>query len=135
MIAHSGDQATPVQVRVAAGVVGVQAVALLAAAAVLVVKTIVAHPDSVARALLGAAMALLAMIVLLTCARGLLALRWAARTPIVVLELLALPVGYSVGFQAGLMAYGAPILISALAVLYLLFTPPARAALDHERDA
>jgi hypothetical protein len=32
------------------------------------------------------------------------------------------------------MVYGAPILLSALAVLYLLFTPPARAALDHEPE-
>ncbi|HEY7045654.1 MAG TPA: hypothetical protein VH373_00435 [Jatrophihabitantaceae bacterium] len=133
MIAHSGDAPTPLQVRAAAGVVFVQAAALFAAAAVLIVKTIAGHPDSIARALLGAAMALIGMTVLLVCARGLLALRWAARTPVVVLELLALPVGYSLGFQAGLLGYGAPILVSALIVLYLLFTPPARAALDHER--
>jgi hypothetical protein len=135
MTAQSGDEPIPVQVRAAAGVVVVQAAALLAAAAVLLVKTITGHPDSVARAVLGAAMAVLGMLVLLACARGLLGLRWTARTPIVVLELLALPVGYSLGFQAGLMAYGAPILLSALAVLYLLFTPPARAALDHERES
>jgi len=131
---HPGDETVPVQVRSAVGVVVVQAVGLLVAALVLTVKTIIGHPDSVARALLGAAMALLGTFILLACARGLLALRWPARTPIVVLELLALPVSYSLGFQAGRMAYGAPILVSALAVLYLLFTPPARAALDHERE-
>jgi hypothetical protein len=134
MIAHSGDRPIPVQVRAAAGIVAVQAAALFGAAAVLIVKTIADHPDSVARALLGAAMALLGTLVLLTCARGLRALRPAARTPVVVLELLALPVSYSLGFQAGLMAYGAPILFSALAVLYLLLTPAARAALDRERE-
>src|SRR5215467_11238842 len=101
MIAHSGDAPAPLQVRAAAGVVIVQAAALFAAAAVLIVKTIAGHPDSVARALLGAALALIGTAVLLACARGLLALRWAARTPVVVLELLALPVGYSLGFQAG----------------------------------
>lgn len=125
-------EAVPTQVRVAAGVVCVQAAGLFAAAVVLIAKTIGGHPDSVSRALFGAAMALLGMIVLLACARGILALRWAARTPIVVIELLALPVSYSLGFQAGRIAYGAPILISALAVLYLMFTPPVRAALDHE---
>jgi hypothetical protein len=134
MIAQTGEEPIPVQLRAAAGVVVAQAAALLAAAAVLIVKTVTGHPDSVARALLGAAMALLAMLVLLACARGLLGLRWTARTPVVVLELLALPVSYSLGFQAGLMVYGAPILLSALAVLYLLFTPPARAALDHEPE-
>ncbi|MDT4938982.1 MAG: hypothetical protein QOG80_2653, partial [Pseudonocardiales bacterium] len=46
-----------------------------------------------------------------------------------------LPVSYSLAFQAGLVAYGGPMLVAALAVLYLLFTPPARAALDREIDA
>lgn len=133
MIVHSGDASVPVQVRAATGVIAVQAAALFAAAVVVIVKTVVGHPDSIGRALLGAAMALLGTLVLLACARGLLALRPAARTPVVVLELLALPVSYSLGFQAGLMVYGAPILLSAVAVLYLLFTPPARAALDRER--
>jgi len=125
-------EVVPVQLRLAGGVVCVQAAGLFATAVVLVVKTIAGHPDSVGRALFGAAMALLGMLVLLACVRGILALRWAARTPIIVIELLALPVSYSLGFQAGRMGYGAPILISAVAVLYLLFTPPARAALDHE---
>jgi hypothetical protein len=66
------------------------------------------------------------------CARGLLRLRAAARTPVVVLQVLALPVGYSMAFQAGVLVYGGPILIAALVVLYLLFTPPARAALDRD---
>lgn len=122
----------PTQLRVAAGVACVQAAGLFAAAVVLIVKTMVGHPDSVGRALFGAAMALLGMLVLLACVRGVLALRWAARTPIIVIELLALPVSYSLGFQAGRIVYGAPILVSALAVLYLMFTPPVRAALDHE---
>ena len=39
---------------------------------------------------------------------------------------------YSLAFQADRPGYGAPILLVALAVLYLLFTPPARAALDRE---
>jgi hypothetical protein len=52
----------------------------------------------------------------------------------VVLQLLALPVGYSLAFQAGRVGYGGPILVAALVVLYLLFTPPARAALDRESE-
>jgi hypothetical protein len=133
MSVHPGTDRVPAQVRAAVVIVGLQAVAFAGGAAVLVVKTVVGRPDSVARALLGAAFAVLGAAVLGSCARGLLALRPAARTPVVVIQLLALPVGYSLGFQAGLLAYGAPILVSALAVLYLLFTPPARKALDRER--
>ena len=66
------------------------------------------------------------------CARGLSRLRVSARTPVVLVQLLALPVGYSLGFQAGRLAVAAPILAVALAVLVLLFTPTARAALDRE---
>ncbi|MDQ2749963.1 MAG: hypothetical protein ABI775_11895 [Pseudonocardiales bacterium] len=121
---------TPAQVRAAAIVICLEGLALLVAAVVLVTKTFDGHPDSVARALLGAAMALCGAAALVSGARGLLRLRPAARTPMVVLQLLALPVGYSLAFQAGWVGYGGPILLAAVAVIYLLFTPPARAALD-----
>jgi hypothetical protein len=67
------------------------------------------------------------------CARAILRLSAAARTPVVVIELVALPVSYTLTFQAHRLEYGAPILLSALVVLYLLFTPAARAALDRLR--
>jgi hypothetical protein len=122
----------PAQLRAAAAVIGLEVLALLGVAALLVIKTIIGDPNSLGRALLGAAMAVLAAAVLALGARGIYHLRPAARTPVVVLELLALPVGYSLGFQAGLIGYGGPMLVAAVAVLYLLFTPPARAALDRE---
>lgn len=120
----------PGSLRAATAVVVVQAAALLAIAMVLVVKTIVGNPDSVGRALLDAALAAFTAAVLLLGARGLARLRPSARSPIVVIELLALPVSYSLAFQAGLVGYGGPILVSALAVLYLLFTPSAREILN-----
>lgn len=128
------DGGTPAQVRVAAAVIWLESLALLGAAGVLVTKTFDGHPDSVGRALLGAAMALGGAAALAFGARGLSRLRSAARTPMVVLQLLALPVGYSLAFQAGRVGYGGPILVAASIVLYLLFTPPARAALDREPD-
>jgi len=128
------DGAAPAQVRIAAVVTGLESLALVLVAGILVAKTLGGDPDSVGRALLGAAMALCAALALAFGARGLIELHAAARTPIVVLQLLALPVGYSLAFQAGLVGYGAPILIAAVVVLYLLFTPPARAALDREAD-
>jgi hypothetical protein len=128
------DEAVPAQVRAAAGVVCAEALALVVAAGVLVGKTVAGRPDSVARALLGAGLALLGAAALVLAARGLLRLRPAARTPVVVLQLLALPVSYSLAFQAGRVGYGGPILLAAVAVLYLLFTPPARSALDRGPD-
>ncbi|MDT4997250.1 MAG: hypothetical protein QOD45_1318 [Pseudonocardiales bacterium] len=122
----------PAQVRVASGVVALEALALAAGAAVLIAKTVGGGADSLARALLTAALAALAAAVLGLCARGLLRLRPAARTPVVVLQLLAIPVSYSLAFQAGRVGYGGPILLAAVTVLYLLFTPPARAALDRQ---
>jgi hypothetical protein len=122
----------PRAVRAACVILSLEALALVGVAAFYLYDTAVGSPHSVAGALLGAAFALLGATVLVLGARGLLRLRPAARTPIVVLQLLALPVSYSLAFQAGLAAVGGPILVAALAVIYLLFTPPARAALDRD---
>ncbi|HEY2298464.1 MAG TPA: hypothetical protein VGH43_12095 [Jatrophihabitans sp.] len=122
----------PGPIRAAVVLIVVEALALVAAAVVLVVKTITGDPNDIWRALLGAALAVAGAAALAFGARALQRLRPAARSPIVVLQLLALPVSYSLWFQAGRVGYGAPIMIAALAVLFLLFTPPARAALDRE---
>ncbi|MDP9118456.1 MAG: hypothetical protein M3O28_14570 [Actinomycetota bacterium] len=127
-----GPQRAPAQVRAAAAIIAVEGLGLLGVAAILVVKTVFGHPDSIARGLLLAALAVAAAAVLAVGARGLLRVSSAARTPVLLLQLLALPVSYSLAFQAGLVGYGGPILIAALSVLYLLFTPPAREALDRD---
>jgi hypothetical protein len=118
------------EIRIAASVVALQALALVVAAGILTAKTLFGHPDSYGRALLGAVLALLGAALLIGSARGIVALRPPARSPIIVMQLLALPIGYTIGFQADRMIYGGPILIAAAAVLYLLFTPAARHALD-----
>jgi hypothetical protein len=129
-----GADPVPSQIRSAALVIVIEAAALVGAAGVLISKTITGHPDDVWRAIFGAGLALAAALALAFGARGLLHLRGGARTPIVVLQLLALPVAFDLAFQAGLVGYGGPILVAALAVLYLLFSPPARAALDRAPD-
>jgi hypothetical protein len=126
------ENAAPRPLVVACVIILAQALALLAAAAVLVVKTIDGSPGSVARALLGAAFAVAGAVLFALCSRGIYRGRPAARTPVVVLEILCIPVAYSLAFQAGRIGYGGPIFVSALAVLYLLFTPPARAVLDRD---
>lgn len=120
----------PGQVRAAVVIIAGEALALLAAAAILISKTIFGNPDSVARALLDAAFALCGAALLALGARGLFRLRPGARTPVLVLQLLAIPVSYSLAFQAHRVLYGGPILVAAVSVIYLLFTPPARSALD-----
>ena len=122
----------PGQIRGASAIVVLQALALLAAAGVVIFKTIFGDPDSVGRAMSDAGFAILGAALLLFGARGLLRLSPASRTPVLVLQLLALPVSYSLAFQAHRVEYGGPILVAALAVLCLLFTPPAREALDRD---
>jgi hypothetical protein len=120
----------PGEVRLAALVLCLQAVGLVVATVVLLIKTLTGHPDSLGRALFGAAFALGGAALLVYAARTFLELRTFLRTPVIVVELLALPVGWSLGFQAGRVFYAAPLLMSAVAVLYLLFTPAGRQALE-----
>jgi hypothetical protein len=126
--------ATPVPRSLLAAVVviALQALALVLLTVIVLVKVITEHPHSLAGALFGAAWAAIGALILAGCARSMLRMTAAARTPVVVIELLALPVSYTLTFQAHRLDYGAPILISALVVLYLLFTPTARTALDRE---
>lgn len=120
----------PRVVTAAAVLAGVQGLALVAIAVLLIVDTIVGSPHSLFGGLGGAALALIAAAVLLVLGRYLGALRRWARSPIVVLQVLWLPVSVSLAFQAGRPAYGGPILVSAIAILLLLATPEARAAFD-----
>jgi hypothetical protein len=124
----------PTPLRVAVAVILLQAAALTVIAAILLVKTVVGRPDNVARAVLDALLALLGAGVLAACAHGLLRLRPVARSPVIVIELLTAVVSFSLGFQAGLIQYGGPLMLTAVAVLYLLFTPPVRAVLDRHYD-
>jgi hypothetical protein len=126
------DDRPPRPLVVACALIGLQVLALLAAAAIVLVKALTQTSHSLAGALLLAAIALAGGGALALCIRGMLRLRPAARTPVVVIEVLALPVAYSLWFQADRAAYGAPIGRSALAVLYLLFTPPVRQVLDRQ---
>lgn len=126
------DEPRPRQLRAAIALVRLEALALFGLGVLLLVKTVTGHPHSLAAALLGVAMSIAGAAVLELCARGLAALNPAARSPVVVIQLLALPVSYDLAFQAGLVGFGAPILILALAVLYLIFTPPVRQVLDRQ---
>jgi hypothetical protein len=122
--------APPATVRLAAVLVGLEALGLLIVAVVLAGLAVVHSSNRLWAALAIVGFALLGALVLAGCARGLLGLRPSARSPVVLIQLLALPVGYSLGLQAGRPVAGVPILLLAVAVLVALFTPTGRAALD-----
>lgn len=122
----------PQKVRIAAAIAALQGAALIIAALYLFIRTLFGDANDAGRGGFGGALALLGAVMLLMSARGLMRGSTAARTPIVVLEVLALPVGYSLGIQAHRIWYGGPILVSAIAVIVLLFSREARAALERD---
>jgi hypothetical protein len=131
-MSDTSDQQLPTPVRVAVVLLVVEAAALLAAVGLLVDKTITGKPTNTAGALLGAALALAGAAVLAFGARALAHRNGAFRSPVVVIQLLAIPVAYDLAFPAGRVGYGAPILLVALATLFLLFVPASRAVLDRD---
>jgi hypothetical protein len=106
-----------------------EAALLVVLALVLVIETIIKDPRSLVGSLGGAALALAAAAVLAVLVPHLRRCKRFARTPVVVLQILWLPVGFSLTFQSGLPEYGIPVLICALVTLGLFATPSARAAL------
>jgi len=138
MLAVSGVTSTstrltaPREILAAAGLAAVEGIGLFGLAVLLVVKTATGDPHDVFGALSGALLALVAAASLIVLARIVLRLRRWARTPIVVLQVLCLPVGFSLTFQSGLPEYGAPLLLFALAILGLFATPAARAPFEED---
>jgi uncharacterized membrane protein len=117
------------ELRIAAVLVLAQAVALAVLAVVLAVKALTGHPHNVGGALGVAGFALLGAVILGLCGRGLRRGLRSSVSPVIVIEVPAAAVGFSLGIQAGRPGYGLPILLSALAALALLFSPGARRGL------
>jgi len=123
----------PPGIRAAAAIVLAEAAALVVTALVLIVLTFVHATTRLWAALAITGFVLFGAAVLALCARGLLRLRPSARSPVVLVQLLALPVGYSLGIQSGRLLIAGPILLAAVAVLVLLLSRSSRQALDHVR--
>lgn len=104
-----------------------EALAVLALAPIVLIGGILlSTPDNVGRAWAEVGMALGAGAVILFLARALFRAEPWSRGPVVVIQILALPVGYSLALGSGLPQYGLPLLAAAGAILYLLFTPESR---------
>jgi hypothetical protein len=119
----------PRAIRAAALLVAVEGAALAVLAAAEVLSTLFGEPGSVALALVTAAMAAAGSALLLWLAGAMLRLRKAARSPVVVVQLISLPIGWTLTVDNGRPELGLPVLALAVAVLVLLGTPAARNAL------
>ncbi|MGY1693372.1 MULTISPECIES: hypothetical protein [unclassified Geodermatophilus] len=112
----------------AAVVAAVEAGLLLAGALVLLWLTITSDPDSVGRALAEVVYVGFFGVALAVAAAGLRRLAGWSRGPVVVLQLLLGLFGYSTAFPGGQPLLGIPLIVLAVAELYLLATPEARLA-------
>jgi hypothetical protein len=120
----------PRTVLLAALLVAVEGAALIVLAGVEAVSTLVSDAASVTLALVTAAAAAGGGALLLWLARSLAGLRKWARSPVVVLQLIALPIGYNLITPSGRPELGVPVLALAAATLVLLGSAEARAALE-----
>jgi hypothetical protein len=106
-----------------------QGVGLAGLAVFLLVELVVATPLSALRAVMAALLTLVAGLGLIAVARGLRRRRRWARAPALVTQLLVLPVGAGL-VQSGRWYVGMPLILWALAVLALLFTPAVGEVLE-----
>jgi len=116
----------PAALRVAALLLAVEAAGLFLLGAVDLVKVATGSPRSTTYALIAAALVIATGAVLLLLARAVLQRRPWAYSPVIVLQLLALPVGFSLAVQAGQWRYGGPVLGLAVGELAALAASTVR---------
>jgi hypothetical protein len=132
-VVEGGVGPAPRPVLAAAGLVVVEGAALLVFAVVNVVLTALSDAGSVPLALGGALLLAIFGGALLLLARGLRALKPPARSPVVAVQVVALPVGWTLASTNGRPEVGVPVLVLAVAVLVLLFgTAEARDSLARD---
>ncbi len=123
---------TPRAARLAGLVAAAQGVAVLVAAGVLGVATLLDRPASYGRALFAVVILLAAGLVLLRIGRGIARVEGWARAPVIVAQILLIPVGYTLALSAERPWYGVPILALCAAEIWLLLTPEARVAFERD---
>jgi len=129
-----GSDPVPSEVCRAAAIVALEGVAVLALGPILLVGGILlGRPDSLSRAWAEVVLAIAAGTLILFLARALSKAAGWSRAPVLVIQILAMPVGYSLAFPSEQPLYGIPVLASGATVLYLLFTPAAQLAFFQRR--
>jgi hypothetical protein len=120
-------------VRAAAALVTVEGAALLVFAVVSVVLTALDDAGSVSLALGGALLLALFGAALFFLARKLRELKPPARSPVIAVQVVALPIGWTLTRDNGRPEFGLPIMAVAVAIVVLLFaTAEARDSLARD---
>lgn len=83
-------------------------------------------PTDETASLMGAVFAALGGLLLLRMAVALWQVEVWPRVPVIVLQLIFVPVGWSIAFKLGNTAIGVPMLVLAVSLLALLFSAPVR---------
>jgi drug/metabolite transporter (DMT)-like permease len=115
----------PRPVAAAAALVSVEGVALLVFAVVSVILTALDDAGSIPLALGGALLLAVFGAVLFFLARKLRELKPPARSPVVAVQIVALPIGWTLANDNGRPEIGLPILAVAVAIIALLFATAA----------
>ncbi len=97
------------------------------------VQTIVGRPYNVSASVALAVFAVIGGVAMVAVALALFRCRRAARAPVVLTQVLALPVGVSM-LQGGQLAIGVALLTCGLAGAVLLFVPASNHALLEEQS-
>lgn len=121
----------PRSLRQAAVLTAVEGVAVIFGGAFWLVRSLVDTPTNLGASLAGAVFAILAGALLLRLALGIARVEGWSRSPLVALQIVFLPVGFTLAFQADQPVYGVPVLVLCLSILYLVFTPEGRLAFFH----
>lgn len=120
----------PRTVRLAALLAALEAVALLGLAVYYVIELVAGRAEDPGVAGGALAFEVVGAAVLLGIAWGLDRVHAWSRSPSIALQILFLPVGYTLAFQSGQPWWGIPVLALAVGEIYLLMTPEARLAFE-----
>ncbi|WP_106849495.1 hypothetical protein [Blastococcus sp. Marseille-P5729] len=111
---------------IAAGLVALEGLIALGYAVTWGYLSLTGSPTDETASLMGAVFAALGGLLLLRMAVALWQVEVWPRVPVIVLQLIFVPVGWSIAFKLGNTAIGVPMLVLAVSLLALLFSAPVR---------
>ncbi|MBL7518693.1 hypothetical protein I6A84_11355 [Frankia sp. CNm7] len=118
-VTRAAFAAAPRALAAAAVLVAAQGLLLVGLGVLQVVRGFGRDIDDLGRAEFGGVISLFGGVVVLALARTLVVNRAASKSPVIVIQLLCLPVGWAMA-DNGLYGYGIPLLVVAAAILGLL---------------
>lgn len=115
-----------IQLALAAGLVAVEGLIALGFALTWGYLSLTGDPTDETASLMGAVFSALGGLLLIRMAVALWKVEVWPRVPVIVLQLIFVPVGWSIAFKLGNTAVGVPMLVLAVSLLVLLFSAPVR---------